>query len=104
MNVEENRRVYEGKDASCGYQLVSVSQYATEVLAFACLTVSKASWVQGRGSYAVILLVSIAKFNGMSVHCLVALFSAFYVYSFEHLVRILLHVDNLRKRYIFTEI
>ena len=30
-----------------------------EVLSFACLTVNKASWVQGRGSYVVILLVSL---------------------------------------------
>ena len=44
----------------------------------------------GRGSYAVILLVSplgsltIAKFKGVSVHCfVVALFSALYVYYFR---------------------
>ena len=29
MNVQDNRRVYDGKDLPCGYQLVSVSQYAT---------------------------------------------------------------------------
>ena len=66
----------------------------------------------GRGSYAVILLVlplgslTIAKYNGLSVLCfVVAYFSALYMCTtFEYLVRILLHVDNLRKRYYFTEI
>ena len=31
-------------------------------------------------------------------------FAGYYGTTFEHLVRILLHVDNLRKRYNFTEI
>ena len=66
----------------------------------------------GQGSYAVILLVSplvsltIAKFNGLSERCLffVALFSAFTYTTFEYLVRILLHMNNLRKRYNSTEV
>ena len=52
----------------------------------------------GRGSYAVILLVSllgslkIVQFNGVSVHCfVVAHFSALYVYYFQ----ISCPVDNL---------
>ena len=65
----------------------------------------------GWGSYAVILLVSslgsvtIAKFNGLNVHCLLWLIFKLCTYAtFEYLVRILLHVDNLRKHYNFTEI
>ena len=61
--------------------------------------------------HAVILLVSllgslrIIKFNGMSVHCfVVALFQLCTYTTFEYLVRILFHVDNLCKRYNFMEI
>ena len=61
-----------------------------EVPSFACLTVSKSELSTGWGSYAVILLVSslgslsIAKFNGLNVHCfVVAHFSALYVYYFR---------------------
>lgn len=78
-----------------------------EVLSFACLAVNKVR--------SVILLVpllgslTIAKFNGVSVHCfVVALFQlCTYMYTtFEYIVRILLHLDSLhvRKRYNFTEI
>lgn len=86
-----------------------------EVLSFACLAVNKVRYlkVTRQGSYAVILLVpllgslTIAKFNGVSVHCfVVALFQlCTYMYTtFEYIVRILLHLDSLRKRYNFTEI
>ena len=83
------------------------------MLPFACLTVNKVRYLQvtGGGSYAVILLVSslgsltIAKFNGVSVHCfVVALFQLCTYTTFEYLVRILLHVDSLRKCNNFTEI
>ena len=66
MNEEDNRRVYGAKDAF----LRLPTSFGKSVR----LTVNKASWVQGGGSYAVILLVSplvsltIAKFNGLSVH------------------------------------
>ena len=48
--------------------------------------------------------LTIAKFNGLSVHCSVV--AQLYTYTtFEYLVRILLHVaHNLRKHYNFTEI
>ena len=82
-----------------------------EKLSFACLTVDKELGT-GRGSYTVALLVSplvsltIAKFVGLSF--VVALFSALYVHvytcTFEYLVRILFHVDQLRKCYNCTEI
>ena len=65
----------------------------------------------GWGSYAVILLVSplvsltIAKFNGVSVHCFVVAHFQLCTYTtFEYLVHILLHVDNLRKCCNFMEI
>jgi len=64
MNVEDIRHVYhsvyEGEDAFVLLYQLLVSQYAAcEMRSFACLTVSaKASWVQGRGSYAVLLLFS----------------------------------------------
>ena len=65
----------------------------------------------GWGSYAVILLVlpleslTIAKFNGVSVHCFVVAFFQICTYTtFEYLVHILLHVDSLHKHYNFTEI
>ena len=65
----------------------------------------------GQRSYAVILLVSplgsltIAEFNGVSVHCFVAALFRLCTYATsEYLARILLHVDSLRKRYNFTEI
>ena len=112
MNVEDNRHVYEDKDAFLRLPTSFGKSVHYEVLSFACLTVNKASWVQGRGggSYAVILLVSrfgsltIPKFNSVSVHCfVVALFQLCMYTTFEYLVRILLHV-NLCKRYNFTEI
>ena len=86
MNVEDNRRVYEAKDAFLRLPTSFGKSVRYEVLSFACLTVNKASWVQGGGSYAVILLVlplgslTIAKFNSMSELCfVVVLFSALYV-------------------------
>ena len=110
MNVEDNRHVYEAKDAFLRLPTSFGKSVRYEVLSFACFTVNKASWVQCGGSYAVILLVSplvsltIAKFNGLSVHCSVV--AQLYTYTtFEYLVRILLHVaHNLRKHYNFTEI
>ena len=61
------------------------------------------------GSYAVILLVSplgsltIAIFYSSSVHCFVVA-HFFLLLNIYHIVHILLHVDNLRKRYNFTEV
>ena len=73
----------------CGYQLVSVHQYATRCCHLRAWP-KKSELGRGPGSYAVILLVSplgsvtIAYFNRVSVHCfVVALFSALYVYSFQ---------------------
>ena len=89
MNVEDNCRVYKAKDAFLRLLTSFSKSVRYEVLSFACLTVNKANWVQGGGCYVVILLVSplgpltIAKFNGLSVHCfVVANFSALYVYYF----------------------
>ena len=89
MNVEDNRCVYEAKAAVLQLPTSFGKSVRYEVLSFPCLTVNQASWVQGGGSYAVILLVSplvslmIAKFNGLSVHCsVVAHLSALYVYYF----------------------
>ena len=89
MNVEDNCRVYKAKDAFLRLLTSFSKSVRYEVLSFACLTVNKANWVQGGGCYIVILLVSplgpltIAKFNGLSVHCfVVANFSALYVYYF----------------------
>ena len=90
MSVEDNRHVYEAKDAFLQLPTCFSKSVHYEVLSFVCLTVNKVSWVQSGGSYAVILLVSplvsftIAKFNGLSVHCsVVAHFSALYVYYFR---------------------
>ena len=58
MNAEDNRRVYEAKDAFLRLPTSFGKSVRYEVLSFACLTVNKASWVQGRGNYAVILLAS----------------------------------------------
>ena len=75
-NVEDNRRVYKGKDAFLWLPTSFGNSVRYEVLSFACLTVSKARYLQGGGSYAVILLVSplrsltISRFNGASVHCI----------------------------------
>ena len=90
MNVEDNCSVYEGKDAF----LQLPTRFGNSVRlrgAVICVLDSKQNELgTGRGSYAVILLVSllgspmIAKFNGMGVHCFaVALFSALYVYYFR---------------------
>ena len=81
----------EGKDAFLWLPTSFSKSVRYEVLSFACLTIHQASYVgTGRGSYTIILLVlplgslTIAKFNGMSVHCfVVALFSALYVYYFR---------------------
>ena len=91
MNVEENRRVYKAKDAFLRLLTSFGKSVRYKVLSFACLTVRQiASWVQGGGSYIVILLVSplgsltIASFNSLSVHCfVVAHFSVLYVYYFR---------------------
>ena len=70
MNVEDNRHVCKAKDAFLQLLTSFGKSVRYEVLSFACMTVNKASWVQGRGSYLVILLVlplgslTIAKFNG----------------------------------------
>ena len=77
MNVEDNYRVYEAKDAFLRLPTNFGKSVRYELLSFVCLTVNKASWVQGRGSYAIILLVSplgsltIANLFGLSVHCFV---------------------------------
>ena len=61
----------------------------------------------GRGSYAVILLVSplvsltIAKFIGLSEHCYIIAQFCMYT-TFKYFVRILFHVDKLSKCYHFT--
>ena len=47
MNVEDNRRVYEAKDAFLRLPTSFGKSVRYEVPSFACLTVSKASWVQG---------------------------------------------------------
>ena len=96
MNVEDNRHVYEAKDAFLQLPTSVGKSVCYKVLSFACLTVNKASLVQGGGSYAVILLVSrlvsliIAKFNGLSVHC-----SSFF--SFK-----CLQLSNILSVYYFT--
>ena len=70
-------------------------------------------YVCGRGSYAVILLVSslgsltIAKFNGVSVRCFVValfFFAALYVYYFRISCPYIIARGQLRKCYNFTEI
>ena len=48
MNVEDNRRVYEAKDAFLRLPTSFGKSIRYEVLSFECLTVNKASWVQGR--------------------------------------------------------
>ena len=48
MNVEDNRRVYEGKDAFMRLPTSFRKSVRYEVLPFACLTVNQASWVEGR--------------------------------------------------------
>ena len=53
MNVEDNNRVYEAKDAFLRLPTSFGKSVRYEVLSFACLTINKASWVQSRGSYAV---------------------------------------------------
>ena len=88
----------------CGYQLVSVSQCATRCCHLRA-DHKQSELGTGQGSCAVILLVSpllsltIAKFN--SVH---PFFQLCTHTAFKYLVRILLHVGNLRKDYNFTEI
>ena len=47
MNVEDNRRVYEGKGAFLRLPAIFGKSICYEVLSFACSTVNKASWVQG---------------------------------------------------------
>ena len=47
MSVEDNRRVYEAKDAFLRLPTSFGKSVRYEVPSFACLTVSKASWVQG---------------------------------------------------------
>ena len=90
MHVEDNLHVYKAKDAFLRLLTSFGKSVCYEVLSFACLTVNKAIWVQGGGSYIVILLVlplgslTIAKFNSLRMHCfVVAHFSALYVYYFR---------------------
>ena len=45
--VKDNRRVYEGEDAFLGLTTSFGKSVRYEVLSLACLTVKKASWVQG---------------------------------------------------------
>ena len=47
MNVEDNRQVYEGEDAFLRLPTSFGKSVRYEVLSFACLTINKASWVQG---------------------------------------------------------
>ena len=47
MNVENNHRVYEAKDAFLRLPTSLGKSVHYEVLSFACLTVNKVSWVQG---------------------------------------------------------
>ena len=54
-----------------------------EVLSFACLTVNKARYLQGRVGTSPSGSLTTAKFNGLSVHCFVALFQLLYVYYFR---------------------
>ena len=48
MNVEDNCRVYEGKDAFLWLSTSFGKSVRYEVLSFACLTVNKARYLQGR--------------------------------------------------------
>ena len=87
MNVEDNRRVYEGKDAFLWLPTSFGTSVRYKVLSFMCV---QSELGTGRDSYAVILLVSslgsltIAKFNSVSVRCsVVALYSVLYVYYFR---------------------
>ena len=80
-NVEDNCRLYEGKDAFLRLPTSFVSQYATLGAVICVLDRKQTDLGRGRGSCAIILLVSpfgsptIAKFNGVRVHCFaVALF------------------------------
>ena len=89
-NVEDNHHVYEGKDAFLWLPTSFGKSVRYMVLSFTCLTVNKAWYLQGGVGYAIVFLVSllglltIAKFNGLSVHCfVVALISALYVYYFR---------------------
>ena len=47
MNVEDNRHVYKGEDGFLQLPTSFGKSVRYEVLSFACLTVNKASWVQG---------------------------------------------------------
>ena len=47
MNVEDNRHVYEAKNAFLRLQTSFGKLVRYEVLSFACLTITKVSWVQG---------------------------------------------------------
>ena len=58
MKVEDNRRVYEGKDAYLRLPTSFGKSVRYEVLSFACLTVKQRELGIGWGSYAVVLLVS----------------------------------------------
>ena len=88
MNEENNRRVYRAKDAFLRLPTSFGKSVRYEALSFACVTVNKASWVQGGGSYAVIWLVSplvsltIAKFNGLSVHYVTSCLGAWFARDF----------------------
>ena len=48
VHVEDNCRVYEGKDAFLKLPTSFGKSVRYEVLTFACLTINKVSWVQGR--------------------------------------------------------
>ena len=103
MNVEDNRCVYKAKDAFLQLLTTFGKSVRYEVLSFACLTVNKASWVQGGGSYVIIL--SLGSLRLLSVHCFVVAHFQLCMYTtFEYIVRILLRMDNLRTRYNFIKI
>ena len=59
MNEEDNGRVYGAKDAFLRLPTSFGKSARYKVLSFACLTVNKASWVQGGGSYLVSLAVGV---------------------------------------------
>ena len=59
MNVEDNRYLYEGKDAFLRLPTSFCKSVQYEVLSFICVLDHKHSELgTGRGSYAVVLLVS----------------------------------------------
>ena len=86
MKVEDNRCVYEDKDTFSRFS----KSICYKVLSFACLSVNKASWVQG-GVIVIVSLavgITIAKFIGLGECCLLVAFSALYVYYFLNILSV----------------